>query len=91
MDQFDAFLQDSPLARRTTLSARLVLRRGHLTPRQLLALRERGEYRLDRPVAWAELEVGGQVLAEGEIIEREGKRYFRAIERNGSMPEESDE
>jgi hypothetical protein len=91
MDRFDAFLENSLVARRTTLPARLVLRREHVTPRQVLALRERGEYRLDRPVVSAELEVGGQVLAEGEIIEREGRRYFRIAGLRTGAPEVSDD
>lgn len=91
MDRIDAFLERSSVARRTRLPARLVLRREHLTPRQVLALQERGEYRMDGPVAWAELEVGGQVLADGEIVEREGKHYFRiAGLRPGSVEESHD-
>ena len=76
---FDAFSRESPTAKRVELAGRIVLHRDHLSVRDAAEIWEAGRYcPASSPVC--ELEVGGQVLARGEIVEEEGCTMFRVDE-----------
>jgi len=75
----DTFLSSSPIARAAKLNARVVFRRAATTPAELHdgfvagAAPIRGE-------AVCELIAGEQVIATGEVIEKDGHYYFKARE-----------
>ena len=73
-----SFLQDSPLARRIKLPARIIVQRTSLSPGELMQIKEQGDY---GPVPGeeeiCELEVGGEVIARGKIVKKRGEYYFK--------------
>ena len=78
-NSFGAFLKESSIAKLVELAGRVVLHRDHLRVRNAAEIREAGRYcPASGPVC--ELEVGGQVLARGEIVEEEGRTMFRVEE-----------
>jgi len=78
-DQFDKFLSESVIARRATVPAKVVFRRTRMTPGEIGTALDSGELTLvGQPVC--ELVAGGTVIAEGQIVERDGRHYFEARE-----------
>lgn len=72
---FDAFLEKSAIAKNVRLAGRVVLNRDALCVREIAEIEQAGKYRLSaEPIC--ELEVGGQVLAHGEIVDHEGGQAF---------------
>ena len=66
-----------PVARRISLPGRVVIRRGELTLSELGVATAEGSVQVNsKPIC--ELVVGGQVVASGEINERDGEYYFVA-------------
>ena len=78
-DQIREFLANSPVAARATASARVVLRSSRTTVSNLTRSFKDGEVAFAGP-ALCQLEVGGQVLASGEIVDRDGSFCFVATE-----------
>ena len=78
-ENVDAFSRESPIAKRVRLAARVVIYRDRLSVRDVVGIRESGKY-CPEAEAVCELEVGGQVLARGEIVEHEGHPTFRVRE-----------
>ena len=77
-----SFLQDSPLARRIKLPARIIAQRTSLSPGELMQIKEQGEY---GPVPSGEqiceLKVGGVVIARGKIVKKRADYYFKIQEK----------
>ncbi|MFW6261511.1 MAG: hypothetical protein ACOC6J_08005 [Spirochaetota bacterium] len=75
----EAFLKDSPVARRAHADARIVVRRFTAAPREVEAAIESGRVEIDaEPIC--ELVVGGTLVARGEIITEEGSSRFQVTE-----------
>ena len=75
------FVESSDTARRIVLPTHVVLHRSHLTPRDLLDIREAERY---EPQAGGEslceLSVGGKAVARGRIVRRRGDYYFKVVQ-----------
>ena len=75
------FLQTSQLATQVRLPTRIVMRRGQLSPTDVVAIKTDGTY--DAATAGAplcELVVGGTILARGRVIRRGGRVFFKVAE-----------
>ena len=68
------FLQGA-VARQISLEAEVVVRRQRLTVDQLRAALDRGDLQLESD-SLCQLEVGGQVLAVGQIEQHEDGEYY---------------
>ena len=77
------FLEESSLAKIIKLPSRIVLDRPGLSPQDVMAIRKRGEY---SPVpsknGICEMEVNGEILAEGRIIKKRNGYYFKVLRIN---------
>jgi flagellar motor switch/type III secretory pathway protein FliN len=75
------FLESSPIAERVHVTPRVILRR---TEKKVADLRAQLEAATVRPEDLGEevceLEVGGQVLARGQLVRKQGKCWFRLTE-----------
>lgn len=78
-DQITEFLSTSPIAKRAQVAARVVFRRTKMSPRELQEGFAAGTMDLGGdPIC--ELVAGGQIIASGEIVEKDGAYYFKAKE-----------
>jgi hypothetical protein len=80
--KLDTFL-DGPVAGQIAFPGRVVIRRGVMTLADYGSMAAEGFITvLAKPVC--ELELGGEVIARGEIEERDGEYFFRAREEESS-------
>ena len=78
-DQVSEFLSTSAIAKKAKVAARVVFRRAQLSPRELQHGFVSGSVELSgKPIC--ELIAGGQIIARGEIIEKDGTFHFKAKE-----------
>ena len=82
MAHLTAFFEGSPIASRARVQARVVFRTDTRTTAELGRALHSGEVTFSGPAECA-LEVGGEILATGEIVERDGSYCFVATEVNG--------
>jgi hypothetical protein len=61
---------------RVKLPTRVIVQRFPITPAALSAATQKGELAVEGGVT-CELEVGGQVLARGRIVQRRGSFFFK--------------
>jgi len=72
------FVEKSALAGRIRPEAKVVIHRTMVTPAQLLAMKKKGSLDpLRKKKDICELEVSGQVLAEGRIVRKSDGHYFK--------------
>ena len=81
MGDIESFLRNSAIARKARLDARLVFRSASTTPRQLHRELTGGEVHLAGD-AKCDLVAGGVTIATGTLVERDGRYYFEARQRN---------
>ena len=74
------YLDTSPSAKKVKLAGRVVLQRTLLSPLELREVRARNAHAIPRKEALCELEVGGRVIARGELVEKGGENYFKLTE-----------
>ena len=81
MSDMNAFLDSSPIAKRTRLSATVILDRSTQTPADLLSIKEQGVY-TPGPIDMraCELEIGGKVIARGRVVKHRGNSYFKVTD-----------
>ncbi len=79
-----SFFENSSIAEKVKLRSRIIIQRTSLTPREVLAIREKQKYGpIPKQEELCELEVGGQILARGKIIRRKGEYNFKVLEKIG--------
>jgi hypothetical protein len=76
------FLDESPIAERVRMPARLVLKRMGMSAREALELSGEGQ-KLEADAGPYDLEVGGLVVARGSIVRRKGGAYLKIVEVGG--------
>jgi hypothetical protein len=79
MDDFNRFLEESPIAERVALPTRIIERRLSLSPAEVSDIIESGSLAPEGG-AVCELEIGGQRIAAGRIVRKRGKCYFKLRE-----------
>ncbi|MBT3272695.1 MAG: hypothetical protein HN368_06050 [Spirochaetales bacterium] len=81
MNSKDEFFQESPLAGRVKLGTRLIIHERFCSNRELAEITEAGKY---GPLADAgigcKLECGGQIIAEGKLVKKSGKVFFKILQ-----------
>jgi hypothetical protein len=79
MDNIQRFLEESPIAERIALPTRVVVKRLTLRPEGLSGIIESGSFTPSGEDV-SELEIGGEVVARGTIVQKRGRRFFKVIE-----------
>jgi flagellar motor switch/type III secretory pathway protein FliN len=75
------FLESSPIAERVHITPQVILRRTEKKVADLRAQLEGRTVRLeDLGEEVCELEIGGQMLARGRLVRKQGKCWFRLTE-----------
>ena len=76
--KLEEFLEKSAIAKIVKLDSKVVLQKTMLSPKDISVIRKNGTY---GPVPdeekTCELVVGGQVLANGTIVKKRGRYYFK--------------
>jgi flagellar motor switch/type III secretory pathway protein FliN len=76
--QWKDFVEKSELAARIRPEAKVVIHRTTVTPAQLLGMKKKGSLEpLRKKTDVCELEVSGQVLAEGRIVRGADGHYLK--------------
>ena len=78
-NEIEQFLSKSAIAKKAHVAARVVFRRDRMTPRELQEAFIAGAVELAGE-SGCELIAGDQVIARGEVIEKDGNYYFKAKE-----------
>lgn len=78
----EEFLSASPIARKAHLSSQIVFRRTSLSLVDVARGREAGEIRI-KSEPLCELEIGGVIVALGELVVQEGRRMFQVLQVHG--------
>lgn len=90
-DPFQSFLTDSPLAGNIKLPTRIVLDRLKLSLDDLEKIKNEGKLSAEGvDLKNCSLEIGGAVIALGEIVETEGKAYFKITKTSEDFHENSE-
>jgi len=75
----DDFLNNSPVASKVKLPAKVILHRMQLSAKELINIKRKGELvPVDKGLY--ELVYGGQIIAKGKIINKKGEHYFKVKE-----------
>ena len=79
-----SFFENSAIAKKIKLKSRIIIQRTSLSPREVLAIREKQKYGpIPKQEKLCELEVGSQILARGKIVRKKGEYYFKVLEKIG--------
>jgi hypothetical protein len=74
------FLEKSEIAQMVKLNSRVVLQRMILSPGDIVSIKKQGEYGpIPKEEELCEFVAGGQVLANGRIVKKRGKYYFKVL------------
>ncbi len=83
MEDFETFLKESPIAEKIKLEPNIIVGRTQLSPGELAVIKQRGYYgEVPEKELTCEIEAGGQILAEGKIIRKQGEYYFKVTDMN---------
>lgn len=83
------FLKSSPISRKVGLQTRVILHRTRLNLQDISAIKQKGSWSPNRfSVNECDLEVGGVIIAQGEIVESEGESFFKVTQLSESAAEE---
>ena len=79
--EFNEFIEKSSIAENVKPEGRVMIHRTELTPAKLLEMRKKGEFGVvQKKGIICQLEVGGKILAQGKIIRKGGRHYFKVKE-----------
>lgn len=77
-EKLNQFFEQSALAQKIKLQPRIILHRSTMLPAGIANLTETGKYNpIKKSDLTCELEIGGKVIAQGKIIKKWGKSYFK--------------
>lgn len=79
-DHLEGFLANSEIASKATVPARVVFRSRQRSPAEMRTALASGNLTF-RGEAMCDLVAGGQTIARGEIVEKDGSWFFVAKER----------
>lgn len=79
-DKIDSFLKTSYIAEKTKLDTNIIIQKTKLSAEELADL-SNSQYHgpIPKKEQICELEIGGQNIAEGKIIKKNGEYYFKII------------
>jgi len=74
------FLEESAAAEKVSLPTRIIVHRTRLSPKDIIRIKKSGQFGpVPKDEEVCELEVGGQVLAYGKIVQRWGNYFFKVL------------
>ncbi len=77
-EKMKLFLQNSPLAEKVKLDGKVILQRTKLSPLDIYNIQQQKQYGpIPEKEQLCELEIGGQVLANGKIVKKHGEYFFK--------------